>query len=67
MKLRADTVLGDLLRAALDDTGARLAPTIERRVIDRMAELADVAGIELHRDPTPHGRDLLDDDDGVGD
>ena len=58
MILSTHLVLGDLLRAALDDLGARLSPMVERRVVDRMAELCDVAGIELHRDFPLHGRDL---------
>jgi len=47
-------VLGDLLRAALDDTpGAHLPPIIERRVVARMAELAELAGLVIERpDPT---------------
>ncbi len=45
-------IIGDLLRAALDDERVRLTPMVERRVIRRMVELAEVAGyhIEQHQE-----------------
>lgn len=41
------TVLGDLLRAALDDCRVRLPPLTERKILSRMVELAECMGIEV--------------------
>jgi hypothetical protein len=44
------TVLADLLRAACDDERVRVPPLAQGRVIDRMTELADIAGIVITRE-----------------
>lgn len=49
------TVLGDLLRAALDDCRVRLPPLTQRKVLARMVELAEVMGVEINR-PEPEPR-----------
>lgn len=46
------TILGDLLRSALDDCRVKLPALAERRVVDRMVELAEIAGVEIAIAPT---------------
>lgn len=46
----ARSALGDLLHAALDDTGLRLGALAQRRLLGRMVELAAVAGLRIVRD-----------------
>lgn len=41
------TILGDLLRAALDDERVRIPALAERRVVARMVELAEIIGVEI--------------------
>lgn len=49
-----EVVLGDLLRAALDDCRVRLPPLTARKVLVRMVELAEVMGVEMTRpEPEP--------------
>lgn len=41
------TVLADLLRASLDDCRVKLGPRTERRLLDRMTELAQISHYEI--------------------
>lgn len=47
MSTQIADVFNDLLLASLDDTRIRLSPMAQRRLLDRMVELAEVAGLEI--------------------
>jgi hypothetical protein len=48
---RTAVILGDVLRAALDDSRVKLGPRTERAVIERAAELLGLAGCLLVHSP----------------
>lgn len=41
------TIINDLLLAALDDCRIRIGPLGQRRLLERMVELAEIGGVEI--------------------